>query len=212
MLLDFDGVMFNVKDALGPDTREEAIVTLLADRDHRPRPVPITSAWFGVHQTLEYLAEREPDVAAEAEAVVSALELDAALTARPAEGLPELLGACEASGRQVAVISDLAEPAVLATLRAHGMNGRIAAVAARQGLDLVFRHAGRPAGRAAELLGVDVTECLVVSGNARMLRAARDIGAVSLGCECGRDRRKHLAGTEIPVVSSITTLTRALLN
>ncbi|MFV2017382.1 hypothetical protein [Micromonospora sp. LOL_023] len=49
MLLDFDGVMFNVKDALGSDTREKAIATLLADRDHRPRPVPITFAWFGVH-------------------------------------------------------------------------------------------------------------------------------------------------------------------
>ncbi|MFV2017383.1 hypothetical protein [Micromonospora sp. LOL_023] len=87
--------------------------------------------------TLEYLAEREPDVAAEAEAVVSALELDAALTALPAEGLPELLDACVASGRQVAVISDLSEPAVLATLRARGMNGRVAAVA--PGMDSTWR-------------------------------------------------------------------------
>ena len=144
-------------------------------------------------------------------AVVSALELDAALTARPALGLRRLLDACVASGRDVGVISELSESAVLATFQGQGMNGHIAAVAARQGLDLSACDAACTTQRAADLLGVGVTGCLVVSGNAGMLFAARRTGAVGLGYECGRDRRKHLAETDSPVVSGIATLTRALL-
>ncbi|PZG20748.1 hypothetical protein C1I95_08895 [Micromonospora craterilacus] len=205
-------MMFNVRDSLGSNAREQAVAALLANRDYRPRPVPITFAWFGVHQTMAFLAEREPDHAVEAEAVVSALELDAALTARPAPGLQQLLGVCVASGRDVAVISDLSESAVLATLQGQGMNGHVAVVAARQGLDLSACDAARTAERAADLLGVGVANCLVVSGNAGVLFAAHRVGAVGLGCECGRDRRKHLAETDSPVVSSIATLTRALLS
>ncbi|WP_157545245.1 HAD family hydrolase [Hamadaea tsunoensis] len=212
VLLDFDGVMFNVRDSLGHDRREQAVAALLANRDYRPRPVPITFAWFGVHQTLAFLAEREPDHAIEAEVVISTLELDAALTACPAPGLQQLLAACTASGRDVAVISDLSESAVLATLQAHGMSGRIAAVAARQGLDLSACDASRTAERAAGLLGVGVANCLVVSGKAGVLTAAHRIGANGLGCECGRDRRKHLAQTKAPVVSGLVTLTQALLS
>ena len=82
VILDFDGVMFNVQDALGRDARSEAVIALLADREHRPRPS--TFVRFGFDQTLAYVAEHEPDHAGEAEALVSTLERDAALTAVPA--------------------------------------------------------------------------------------------------------------------------------
>jgi beta-phosphoglucomutase-like phosphatase (HAD superfamily) len=212
VLLDFDGVMFNVRDSLGPDAREQAVAALLANRNYRPRPLPITFVWFGVHRTMAFLAEREPDHAVEAEAVVSALEMDATLTARPAPSLHQLLAACAATGREVAVISDLSESAVLATLQAHGMYRHIAAVAARQGLDLSALDAARTTERAADLLDVDVTDCLLVSGNAGALFAAHRIGAIGLGCECGRDRRKHLAEAHAPVVSGLAALSRALLS
>ena len=212
VLLDFDGVMFNVRDALGPDTREQAVTALLLNRQHRPRPLHITFAFDGIHPTMAFLAQHEPDNAAEAEAAVSTLELDAALTARAAPGLHQFLAACAATGRKVAVISDLSEPAVLATLQARGLYPHIAAVAARQGLDLSTFGAARTAERAADLLGTAVTGCLLVSGNAMTLRAARRIGAGGMGCECGRDRRKHLAAAEAPVVSGLPLLSQALLS
>jgi beta-phosphoglucomutase-like phosphatase (HAD superfamily) len=211
VLLDFDGVMFNVQDALGPGTREEAVAELLTNRPHRPRPVAVTLAWDGVHPTMAFLAEREPDYAVEAEAIVSTLEMDAALTAGPTFGLRELLAACAATGRKVAAVSDICEPAVLATLRAHGLNRAIAAVAGRQGLDLSTIDPARTAERAADLLGTPVNACLLVTGNSRVLRRARTVDAVGLGCKCGRDRRKHLAAAEAPVVSGLPTLTAALL-
>lgn len=210
-MLDFDGVMFDVRGSLGSGAREEAVVALLGRRKCRPRPLPITFAWFGVHRTMAYLAEHEPDRAVEAEAAVSTLELDAALTARPRPDLDRLFAACVATGRKIAVISDLSEAAVLATLQAHGMYRHIAAVAARQGLDLSALDVSSTAGRAADLLGVSVTECLVVSGSAVALYAAHHVGAIGLGHECGRDRRKHLAEAHAPVVPDLATLSQALL-
>jgi hypothetical protein len=43
----------------------------------------------GLYQVLAYLATHEPDHAVEAERIVSDLELDAALTARPAGRPPD---------------------------------------------------------------------------------------------------------------------------
>jgi beta-phosphoglucomutase-like phosphatase (HAD superfamily) len=211
VMLDFDGVMFDVQAALGPEAREQAVTDLLERREYRPRPLPITFAWFGIHQTLAFLAEREPDHAVEAEALISELELDAALTAKPARILDHLLATCAATARKVAVISDLSEYAVSAALRAHTLDTHVSAVAARQGLDLSAVDAGCTAERAADLLGVPLASCLVVSGSVQRLHAAQRAGAIGLGCECGRDSRKRLADAQTPVVSNLATLAQALL-
>ena len=211
VLLDFDGVMFDVRATMGPEAREQAITGLLMSREHRPRSVPVTFSFFGVHPTLEYLAKHEPDHAVEAEALISGLEVEAALTAKPTRGLDQLLAVRAAAGRKVAVISDLSEDAVWATLRAHMLDRYVAAVAARQGLDLPGVDAGCTAVRAADLLGVPVASCLVVCGSFLRLYQARRAGAIGLGCECGRDSRKHLAANQTPVVSNLATLTQALL-
>jgi hypothetical protein len=52
VLLDFDGVMFDVRGALGPEARERAIAAFLDSRPHRPRSLFVTFAWVGVHQVL----------------------------------------------------------------------------------------------------------------------------------------------------------------
>lgn len=212
VILDFDGVMFNVSGALGRKAREEVAVACLAGLEYRPRPVPISFAFFGVHQTMAYLAEREPDHAVEVEAAVSALERDAALTAPLTPGLHQLLAACAATGRTVAVIGDLSESAVLAALEAHGIDRHIAGLAARQGLDLPAVETARAVERAVALLDADVTACLLVSGTYRVLAAARHLGVIGMGCECGLDRRKHLAAPDVPVVSGLLPLCRALLS
>ena len=211
VVLDFDGVMFNVRDSLGREAREQAVTAVLTQREYRPRPLPITFVMFGLHHTLSYLAEHEPDHAVAAEAAVSILEIDASINALAAPGLDQLLAACAATGHRVAVIGDLSEAAVVATLRAHGLDSLIAAVAARQGLELSAFDLARTVDRAADLLNVASGECLVVSGSANALMAARGVGAVGLGCLCGRDRRKHLAGADAPVVPDVVTLSQALL-
>jgi hypothetical protein len=109
------------------------------------------------------------------------------------------------------VISALSESAVLAALRANQLYRQVAAVAARQGLDLSFLGTAPAIERAADLIGAAVPTCLVVSGNTWQLRTARRVGAVGLGCECGRDPRKHMAA-HAPVVPRLTTLSQALLN
>jgi hypothetical protein len=101
--LDFDGVVFDVQAALGPDARENAISELLLGRERRPLPLPIICAAYGVNRTLALLSEREPDYAVEVETQVSRLELDAALTACdgwPAGPVGRMLGRWTA-GRSV---------------------------------------------------------------------------------------------------------------
>jgi hypothetical protein len=116
---------------------------------------------------MAFLAEQEPDHAVEAEAVVSALEWDAALTARVTSGLERLIATCVATGRKIAVISDVSEDAVVATLRAHAVHRHVAAVAARQGLDLSTVDTAHAVERAAGLLDADVTACLLMSANSQ---------------------------------------------
>jgi beta-phosphoglucomutase-like phosphatase (HAD superfamily) len=138
------------------------------------------------------------------------MEVDAALTAAPTSGFRQLLLACADSGRDVGVISTLDESAILAALRAHGLDPFVKAVAGRRGPDLSTVEAGWAADQAAALLGVPLGSCLYVSGWDARLRSARWAGAVCLGYECGRDSRKHLSGEGIPVVSHLQLLTLAL--
>ena len=211
VLLDFDGILFDMQAALGRTAREKAVADLLTSREHRPRSLPITFGWYGVHETLNYLATNEPDHAIEAETLVSGLELDAALTARPARNMKRLFAACGATGRKVAVFSDVSEQAVLAALRAHQLDGYVDAIAARQGLDLAAAEAGPTIERAADLLGAAPDTCLAVSGSFQRLYAAKHAGAIGLGCVCGRNSRKHLAQSQTPVVSNLEKLSQALL-
>jgi beta-phosphoglucomutase-like phosphatase (HAD superfamily) len=211
VLLDFDDVMFNLSDTLRRRSREQAIAAFLQSRPYRPRPLSISFAWDGLYRVLAYLAAHEPDHAVEAERIVSDLELDAALAARPATGLERLLTSCAVTDRRVAVISSLSESAVLGTLRAHDLDRQIAGVAARHGLDMSFLGTAPAIERAADLIGAPVPTCLVVSGNTWQLWTARRVGAVGLGCEGGRDPRRHLA-VYAPVVPRLATLSQALLN
>ncbi|BCJ75515.1 hypothetical protein CS0771_50590 [Catellatospora sp. IY07-71] len=208
VLLDLDGIMFDVRAVIG-ERREQAVADLLAARPYRPRPTPVSFCW-GLFPTLEYLAAHEPDHAAEAEALVSRVERDAALAAAAMPGLTEVLGACAATGRTVAVVSAMCEQAVRAALRAHGLDGQIAAIAARQGPDLSTVDLEWAVMRAASLLDAPPATCLSVSGSFVRLSAARRAGAATLGCECGRDSRRWMADEHTPVVANLWQLSAAL--
>jgi beta-phosphoglucomutase-like phosphatase (HAD superfamily) len=215
LVLDFDGVLADVRTALGRMAHEDMITAVLTGPDGwQPRPVLLSFGFHGFHQTLGYLVEHEPDNAVEVERRGSVRELDAALTAAPAPYLDQLFTACTETGAAVAVISDLSEPAVLAAIRGNGWDGQVAAVAARQGVDLSGADAGKATERAADLLGVPVSDCLMVSGDWRRLYAAQGAGAATLGCECRRDRRRHLSYLRAvnPVVANLAVLAQALRN
>lgn len=216
VLLDFDGVMFDMRTALGSETRECAVMDLLHQREYRPRPLPVTFVWFGIGRTLAYLAHHEPDLATAAEAIMSDLEADAALRAHPANGLDGLLTATTATRRKVGVISDMSSATVREALDRHGLAGHVDTICGREGVDPPAFDAGHTVQRTAARFGVPPTECLVVSGWRERLRAAEQVGALGLGYECKRDRRKHLAradsGLATPVVSNLAILSRALMD
>lgn len=201
--------MFDVEAALGPWGRENVVHDYLGTRPYFPRPIVLGA--FGMEHMLGYVAEHKPDYAVEAEESLSTRELDAALTARPTPGLRQLLAACAATQRKVGVISDLAEDAVTAVLRSHELVPHLDAISARRGVDLAAFNAGRAAERAADQLGVPIGSCLFVGTNYPRISAAQAAGAVGLGSECGRVRRKDLATMNLPVVPNHATLAQALL-
>lgn len=107
------------------------------------------------------------------------------------------------------MVSDLSQRAVLAYLSAHGLATQVAAVAARDGVDMPALDIGVVVERAATLLNTAVDGCLLVSGSGLRLRTARRVGALAIGCEVNRDPRKHLA-PDVPVVSNLAGLAHAL--
>ncbi|WP_433797223.1 hypothetical protein [Actinoplanes sp. CA-252034] len=158
---------------------------------------------------LSHLFWHEPDIVGVAESAASIAELDAALTARMTRGLPELLDRCADAGRRVWVVGRFEENAMRAGLRAHGLDGRIAVVAGRLGLDGDTFGEVSVASRTARLLDVDPAHCLLVSGRCDVLHVARHSGMALLGVPCGHDIRKWLSGYA-PVVSNLRRLGEAL--
>lgn len=208
VLLDFDGMVCDLRAALPPGQAQPALDALLA-RELRPRP-PVLLA-ESAEGTLSYLARHEPDLFAEAEQLIAVAELDGALTAAPAGGLGPVLDTCEATGRPVAVVSRHSRAAVLAYLQAHGLSARIAAVSARDGADRDGLVLGRSVvARACALLRRPPADCLLVSGTAAHLWRGRRAGVLTMGCLCGRDRRSHLASPDTPVVAGHAGLAAAL--
>ncbi|BEL05189.1 hypothetical protein Q0Z83_033800 [Actinoplanes sichuanensis] len=198
VLLDYDGLCFVMPDGAGP---WEVF-----------RALPQTP-WAHFSRSMPYmlwrLATHEPELAAAAEPIASAVELDGALTARMTRGLPEVLATGAAAGRRMWVVGGISETAMRAGLRAHGLESRVAEIAGRHGLDGDTLGVVNVAVRAARVLGVDPARCLLVSGRGEVLRAAGQSGFAVLGVPCGHDTRKWL-GDYAPVVTNLERLGQAL--
>ncbi|MEU4164186.1 hypothetical protein [Actinoplanes sp. NPDC026670] len=201
VLLDFDGVCFSMPDRRPPWEVLYALPRRPADFYRIPT--------YGVPYLLGHLAAHEPDLAEAAEPIASALELDAARTARMARGLPALLDTCAARRLGAWVVGDLAETAMRAGLRAHGLERRVVEIAGRQGLDGDTLGVVNVSLRAARLLNVEPARCLLVSGRSSVLRAATSSGLAVLGVPSGHDIRKWLSH-DAPVVTNLERLGQAL--
>ncbi|GIE85897.1 hypothetical protein [Actinoplanes regularis] len=200
VLLDFDGVCF----AMPEMGRPWELLNGLKLRTSR-----LAVPTYTVPHVLAYLSAHEPELAPAVEAARSAVEWEAVLTARMATGLAELLTGSTATGRRMWVVGEYSEDAMRAGLRAHGVEQPATVVAGRQGLEYDTLGTVSVATRAVRLLGVDPSECLLVSGQTDVLRHAEDSGMALLGVVSGHDTRKWLADAA-PVVSNLTRLRQAL--
>jgi hypothetical protein len=202
--------MFDIRSALPPDAMAAAIHQLYTGKKPAIGSICPGYPFIESFMQLRSALQNSPEWGVAVEALMARLEFDASLVAAPAPGLGHLFDVCEDTRRRVVVISDIAEAAVVATLESHGLAHRVDAVVARVGADLdAFMGTSLMAGAVAKLR-TEPGECLQVSGYYRRLRWARELGTLTMGCECRRQTRKQLAMPETPVVRGLPQLSDAL--
>ncbi|WP_329087209.1 MULTISPECIES: HAD family hydrolase [unclassified Streptosporangium] len=137
----------------------------------------------------------------EAEDILRAAETSAAMTAVPAPGVRQVLLACQASGRNVAVVGSHYSATIESYLDRHELRQLAGPI-------IGYRHhrpSGRPMGtalvrRARKALAMNPAECTVVGASAQTMMIAADIGTQAIGVAGLRESRKHLAGINGSVV------------
>ncbi|MEU9333814.1 HAD family hydrolase [Streptomyces sp. NPDC048290] len=154
---------------LDPDVRgcedSHQILQRVRDMYDRPGPVP-----------------RDPAALVEAEAIVTRQEYRAALKARPAPGIAELLEALTAAGKRLVIVSNNAEDPIAGFLEAHGLAGMFEAVHGRDPAEL--RHMKPDPEvlvRASDRLGLPPRRCLLIGDQLTDLTAAQAAGTPFLG-------------------------------
>ncbi|MFI6295369.1 HAD family hydrolase [Nonomuraea sp. NPDC050790] len=165
--------------------------------------------WVAIAHTVD------GDSGAKAEEAVRAAEMAAALKAVPTPGTSEVLTACRATGRRVAVVGDTCVPAMESYLDLHGLRHLVGPVIGRDhrhpttetpGFDLLWI--------AASALNAEPSDCTLISVSSDELVVASDAGLQGLGVVSKYDKRKHLAAStaDSAVVSSMRQLAEALMS
>ncbi|MFD0883949.1 HAD family hydrolase [Streptosporangium algeriense] len=141
------------------------------------------------------------------------MERSAARTAVLTPGIQEMLRACQAGGRPVAVMGYTCPAVMESYLDAHGLRNLVGPV--------IGREQGRSSARkpiattlirqAVEALDTKPSDCALVSRFPEGMFAAEDSGTQAVGVVSKHTKRKHLAVTESAVVvSSLPELADAL--
>ncbi|MER5627069.1 HAD hydrolase-like protein [Streptosporangium sp. NPDC002544] len=148
----------------------------------------------------------------EAEDILRAAETAAVTTAVPAPGVRQVLLACQAGGRSVAVVGSRYSATIESYLDRHELRQLVGPVVG-------YRHhrpSSRPMGaalvrRARKALAMNPAECTVVGASVQAMMIAADIGTQAIGVAGLRESRKHMAGINgSVVVSSLPHLADAL--
>jgi beta-phosphoglucomutase-like phosphatase (HAD superfamily) len=210
VLITFDGTLCEL--FIGVDTAAiaEKIHNMLVSAGHR------MSILTGIADEplwkMGYAYHVGPTYGAEAEEIVRDAEVAAALTAVPTPGAQEVLQACQDSGRGVAVAGDTCSAAVETYLDTHGLRQLVGPVIGRErrptlsewpGVDLVRQ--------AVQALGVEPSNCTLVSMSVLGMYVAAEAGTKAIGVVGKKSSRKHLAGVHGSVaVSTLPQLADAL--
>ncbi|MEV6038442.1 hypothetical protein AB0L65_45350 [Nonomuraea sp. NPDC052116] len=161
---------------------------------------------------LDYAHSVRRDYGTDAEETVRDAEMAAALTAVPTPGASEVLTACRASGRRVAIVGDTCTAAIESYLDAHDLRHLVGPVIGREqrqpttqepGLELLWQ--------AALELNAEPSDCTLISVSSDEMFVAADADVQAIGVVSKYGKRKHLAGVGGSVaVSSMRQLAEAL--
>jgi beta-phosphoglucomutase-like phosphatase (HAD superfamily) len=202
LLLDFDGPICSLFAGTNTAPVAGLLRGVLLRRGVALRPaVADTGDWFKI---MSFAASAGPDAGADVESELTRLECRAARTAEPTAFAADVLAACAESARPVAVVSNNSHRAVRSYLAGHGLDGLVAAIAARTGNDPArLKPSPYLIDMAAEELSAATADCALVGDSRADILAARLAGVRGIGLAAAPQDRARLAaaGAETVIFS-----------
>jgi phosphoglycolate phosphatase len=179
VLFDFDGPICSVFDGYPAqritDELRELAGTLPHDLNEALRKAT------GPHELL-LAAAPDPHLAARLERALQEAELKAVESARPTPGAAESLGACQSSGKLVAIVSNNYAEAVVRYLDRTGLADQVAHIEGRDPSDpTLMKPSPHLIERAADSLGVRLAACVFIGDQASDIEAGRTATTRTIG-------------------------------
>jgi beta-phosphoglucomutase-like phosphatase (HAD superfamily) len=160
---------------------------------------------------LAYAHSRSPADGANAEQIIRDAELSAATTATITPGAPDVLQACLATHRRLAVVSVNCLNAVETYLDMHDLRRFVESIFGREDIAVTsWDSATDLVRKTVETLGDEPARCTVVGLSVAAMYAARQAGTHGIGVVNKHANRKHLASFDAVVVSSLPDLAAAI--
>lgn len=205
VLLDFDGPVCDVFAGFPAHRIAEHLRHLLTDTHHLTLPGDVLTSADPLH-VIARTADLAPGLSATIDAALRAAELQAVATAAPVPGATDLLAACQATGRPVAIVSNNGAEAIHAYLHRHGLTAFVAHVQGRDPHDpALMKPRPYPLRETLTVLDAQPDTAVLIGDSLTDLHAARAAGIRVIAYANKPHKHTQLAGAD-----AVTTSMRAL--
>ncbi len=209
LLLDFDGPVCDVFAGYPAHHIAEHLRHLLTDTHDLVLPDDVLATEDPLH-VIRRTADLAPQLSVTVDTALRAAEVQAVATATPTPGCAELLTACQATGRPVAIVSNNSAQAVDAYLRRHRLTGFVAHVQGRDGRDPgLMKPNPYPLREALIVLDAKPDTTTLIGDSLTDLDAARAAGVRVVAYANKPRKRTQLADADA-LTTSIRTVAEAL--
>ncbi|MEV5775653.1 HAD family hydrolase [Streptomyces antimycoticus] len=193
VLFDFDGPLCDVFAGLPAPQVAHDLMRQVVARD--PSLGAKLADTEDPMEVLRVTYEFNPELGLQVERALTAAEIEAvAVAGEPTTGAVEALEAAQATGRKVAVVSNNSADCVRVFLNRHSMNDRVDEVVGRAANrpDLMKPHP-HSLLRAAELLKVGPSECVLIGDSLTDIQAAHVARSTAIGYANKAHKREAFA-------------------
>ncbi|MFC9243229.1 HAD family hydrolase [Streptomyces sp. NPDC057136] len=181
VLFDFDGPVVDVFVGESAKQVKTDLIALAATSE--PALLGKLSDAHDFLEVLRLTHEFDTEIGLEVERALTAAEVEAVeIAGDPTPGAIAALEAARASGRKVAVVSNNSAASVQAFLDRHGLAGHVQAVVGRpEERPELMKPNPHSLIKAAELLGVEVTLCVLIGDSLTDIQGAHAAGCAAIG-------------------------------
>ena len=210
LLLDFDGPVCSVFAGYAADLVAEDLRSSLR-REGVTFP-PDIAATRDPLQVLRWVGDTNPGITQFADDVLTAAERRAVAMAEPTAGSSEVITAAAGTGRQVAIVSNNSQAAIMAYLERHHLAPHVRLVVGRaHAQPALMKPHTYSVARALNALGVDASVSVLVGDSPTDMEAARAMYVRAIAYAKNLKREAALSGAHADIViKSMAQLADAL--